>query len=196
MAQTILTRHSGFNPFFCNCKELNEIEFTAKGIPVGRINRGWFGVSNNHFRKLVLPFEVKIKRVPSLKIEAYLIKNADEIHRNAYKLVLPVEWLNGYSFTPGIEGTKASTYTMRYDKITFNLHGDRWEPVFKVDRSIEWIYTGDKLQPITAEINFRQEYNELGKKCNQLELIAKANGLDFNKYQFESLLKHFDITVK
>lgn len=196
MAQTILTRSSGSNPFFCNYKELNAIEFTAKGVPVGRINRGWFGVSNNHFKKLVLPFEVKVKRVPSSKIEAYMIKNADEIHRNAYKLVLPVEWLNGYSFSPDNEGTKASTYTMYYDKITFNLHGDKWEPVFKIDKSIEWIYTGDKLHTVTAQINYRHEYNDLGKKCNKLALIAKANGLDFNCYQFESLLKHFDITIK
>lgn len=191
---TILTKTSFFNPFFCNGKELEFIEFTQNGSPICCVNRGWFEhrfSSNNLFKKVILPFEVKNKRVYSTKVESFLIKAT-----NGYKLVIPVEWLENVSLEKDVKKSETTQAVSYCDILTFDLTGEMNEPVKDEIKGIIWENTGLKTHTVKQVLNYRRIPTEYGKQLSEFSEKAKSVGVKISEYGFDQLLKVFNISLK
>lgn len=195
---TILTRTSGLNPFFCNGKKLEFIEFTQNGSPICCVNRGWFDhrfSSNNLFEKVILPFEVKNKRVYSTKVESFLIKATND-YKDGYKLVIPVEWLENVSLEKDVKKSETAQAVSYCDILTFDLTGEMNEPVKDEIKGIIWRNTGLKTHTVKQVLNYRNIPTEYGKQLSEFSAKAKSVGVKLYEYDFNQLLKVFNISLK
>lgn len=192
---TTLTTSPAFNPFFCNGKEVSFIEFTQNGQPIGTIFRGWFGVSNNYYKELVLPFEVKNKRVYSNKVEPFLIK-VTEHYSTGYKLVLPVEMLQGFKLAKKVRGYKSETETQYADRIYFTAMANKLEPVKTDPGEVVWKRTGLKPHEIVCEVNFTYEKTDIGIIREKISEAAKSVGVNLTSYDIKRLQEVFNISLK
>lgn len=195
---TILTKTSFLNPFFCNGKELEFIEFTKEGKPIGCINHGWFECrfsSNNLFEKVVLPFEVKNKKVYSKKVESFIIKDKND-YKDGYKLVIPVELLGNVSFEKDVKKSETKTEISFCDILTFNVEGEAIEFVKDDVKGVIRKNTGLKTHTIKQVLNYRHQPTQYGKQLSELSEKAKSVGVDLSEYDFNKLMKVFNITLK
>lgn len=195
---TILSRTSGLNPFFCNGKKLEFIEFTQNGSPICCVNRGWFdhrSSSNNLFEKVILPFEVKNKRVYSTKVESFLIKTKND-YKDGYKLVIPVELLGNVSFEKDVKKSETKTEISFCDILTFNVEGEAIEFVNDDAKGVIRKKTGLKTHTIKQALNYRHLPTQYGKQLSELSEKAKSVGVNLSEYDFNKLMKVFNITLK
>ena len=195
MANTILTRSECYNPFFCNGKEVSFIEFTKNGSPIACKNNGWFDYSNNSFKSLILPFEVKNKRVYSNKPEAFLIKSNND-YKSGYKLVIPIEFLSGFEMQKNIKASQTDLEIRYHDIIQFNLIGIRAEYVQDNIKGFVRKYTEEKEHTIRVEVNMRFEDTKTGEQYKQFSEAAKSANVNLSFYDFARLAKVFNISLK
>lgn len=197
MKRTVLERREFWNPFYCNGKEVSFIEFTENGKPVGPINHGWFNGSgsNNVYKFIELPFEVKNKRTYSSKAEAFIIKAQDDC-RNGYKLVLPVELLPNFFLSKNVKEYETKTEIWYTDYISFTATANKSEYIKDDIKGVIRKYTGEKTHTIKAKINWRIEKTELGEQLNSFQQAAKSVGISLTMGQFQELQKIFNISLK
>lgn len=197
MKRTRLERREFWNPFYCNGKEVSFIEFTENGEPVGTINQGWFngGSSNNVYKFIELPFDVKNKRTYSNKVEAFMIK-AQNDYKNGYKLVLPVELLPNFFLSKNVKEYETKTEICYTDYISFTATANKSEYIKDDIKGIVRKYTGEKTHTIKAKINWRYEKTELGEQLNSFQQAAKSVGISLTMGQFQELQKVFNISLK
>jgi len=192
---THLYTSSCVNPFYCNGKNIDFIEFTQNGKPLGCIYRGWFSGSNNHYKEVILPFEVKNKRIYSNKIESFIIK-ATEHGVTGCKLVIPVELLPEYTFTEKVRGYKTEDETQYFTSISFAAYADKVEPIKDEIKGYIWKRTGMKKHTITADFNFTFEQTGIGLQREELSKLAQSVGVNLSMYDIKRLQKVLNISAK
>lgn len=183
------------NPFYCNGKNIEFIEFTQNGQPLGCIYCGWFSGSNNHYKEVILPFEVKNKRTYSNKMESFIIK-ATEHGTTGYKLVIPVELLPEYTITEKVRGYKTEDKIQYFTRISFAVDADKVEPIKDDIKGYIWKRTGIKKHTITADFNFTIEQTEIGLQRDELSKLAQSVGVNLSLYDIKRLQEVFNISAK
>lgn len=191
--ETKLTTTTGLNPFFVLGKEVKRIVFYDNGKEIASVR--WFG-SNNVYKSITLPFEVKrAVKVNLERKDAFYFKASAEYPLGAaYELYINSK-LVGLEF---LEEKKLEYWneTRISQLYSANFHGVREHYKKGEDGNVVREYIEDDYVE-RFESNYKHVPTEEAKKCK--ELADKLNKLSLNKltdFDVHYILAEFDITPK
>lgn len=191
--ETILTTRLGFNPFIMGGITINRIYFIKDSEIICQTR--WFG-SNNPYKQIVLPFEIKkATKVDLTRNFAFWITKKDQYTKERRaELYIPIALLN-YTLSDKTESEKDWESITTWRSLKIRLNGTK-----KIRERIN--PTSFEYVPIEGEFEenleaFRtwehtEQYNELEKKC---EIFRKC-GVNIYPFEMRDLEKHFTITLK
>ena len=191
--ETKLTRIEGWNPFILFGKEIRSIVFYGNGKEIARTK--WFG-SNNDYKSVTLPFEVKkALRVNLDRKDAYYVKaQSDYPLGPSYDLYIPSE-LVGLKFVE-VKKDEYWNFTQTRDVYSVNLHGVRGK--YKKNEKGDFVYEfaeGDYVEQF--DCNYSNTDTEEKRRCDELaEALNKLCHGRLTYYDIHDILKEYDITPK
>jgi hypothetical protein len=128
-------------------------------------------------------------------VESFLIKAKND-YKDGYKLVIPVEWLGNVSLEKDVKKSETKEAVSYCDILTFDLTGEMKEPVKDEIKGIIWRNTGLKTHTVKQVLNYRSIPTEYGKQLSEFSAKAKSVGVKLYEYDFNQLLKVFNISLK
>lgn len=170
-----LIRNSLFyNPFFINNKKIETIIFFSENGIKYKIERGWFGGSNNEFKEIEFDFKCTNKRKPDFSLDhAYLIQN---------ELYLPISKLE-FKIKKNIMEIHELEIKI-FDIIDITIKGRKWN-----DAEFS-------TYVISEEINFRFQKTKLKIKVENMMYQLQSLGVNISFHQTHELLKVANIEIK
>jgi len=190
MNTTVSQSQIGFNPYFFNGKQIQNIYFYDNTGIVAKCR--WFndGGSNNDFKEFDLPTE-NIKRknkVDYSKDVFFYIKN-DERHSEGINLHIPINTIP-HKFLGKQLNFETKTEKNFYDVLEIELSSVKRCHRLNDLQKIEYYYDEKKLNTITIKYKYSTELKPYGDKLKDLqEKIQNALKVDhFSKYDIERLI--------
>lgn len=194
MVGTILSRESGYNPFFLDEREVEQLIFFDKGQIVTRVR--WFG-GNNSYKQIILPFEIKkvIKEDLNKKSAFRMTFKKDGTGQLCWLVYIPISLVSGIY---GASQTKETwQYIESYTELKITIRGIKLIPSLnKETRLLEYIPTeGEFVEELSAnreviETAYFKSLKVLAKDFNEI------GGVNIYPFQLHDLLEVYDITKK
>ena len=191
--ETKLMTTSCYNPFFVHGKEVRRIVFYGDGKEIASVN--WFG-SNNVYKSITLPFEVKRALKVNLdRRDAFYVKSKpDYPYGPEYDLYIFGELL-GLKFLKTAE-FKSWSDIRHNDVYQVNLHGVRKNYVRNErGEAVRIEQDGDYEETFSCNYTFEntEEYDKCEELANKLNKLCTKN---LSAHDIHYILEKFDITEK
>ena len=195
MQNTRLYTQPGFNPFLMDGKVLSSICFYKDGEVVASVR--WFG-SNNNYKSLELPFEVKkAVRLNLERRDAFYMRDKDATYSPEYILYIPADFVNLQHIETANNNAGGWSMTGTHEVFSVELTGERWKPyINKETGRLAYI---EEFGTYTEKFDYNYIWTDTPEftKCKELsQAIKESAAVDLSAYQIHDILEHYDIIKK